>query len=82
MRIEITKSAIKEARKIPAETLISIAEKLGRYAENRKAAVDITALKGEENAYRLRQGEYRALFTIEDDVLTIIAIRPRGAAYR
>ena len=82
MRIEITRSAMKEARKVPVETLLAIAEKLGRYAENQTAAVDISALKGEKNAYRLRHGDYRALFVIEDDVITVTAIRPRGAAYR
>ena len=82
MRIEITRSAVKEARKVPVEVLLAIAEKFGRYAENQTAAVDISALKGEKNAYRLRHGDYRALLVIEDDVLTVTAIRPRGAAYR
>ena len=82
MRIEVTKSAIKEARKVPSEVLLAIAEDLGRYAENRHAAVQVAALKGTENGYRLRVGPYRALFFIENDVLTLTAIRPRGGAYR
>ena len=82
MRIEITRSAIKEARKVPVEILLAIAEKLGRYAQDQGAVVDVSALKGEKNAYRLRHGDYRALFVVEDDVITVTAIRPRGAAYR
>ena len=82
MRIEIIKSAVKEARKTPVEIVLAIAERLGRYAENQKADIDVSALKGEENAYRLRHGDYRALFTIDNDVLTVLAIRPRGDAYK
>ena len=82
MRIELTRSAVKEARKVPVQIILAIAEKLGRYAENQEAAVDVSALKGEQNAYRLRHGDYRALFVIEDDVMTVTAIRSRGDAYK
>ncbi len=82
MRIDMTRSAIKETRKVPEEILWQIAEKLGRYAENQDAAVDVTAIKGEKDTFRLRHGGYRAVFVIEDDVIKVTAVRPRGAAYK
>ena len=77
----MAKSAVKEARKVPTVDLLGIAEKLGRYAENREAAVDVVALKGEPGAFRLRHGDYRALFRVEGDAMTVLAIRHRKDAY-
>ena len=82
MRIVFSKSAIKEVRRVPTKTLLSIAEKLGRYAENREANVDVSALQGEEDTYRLRYGTYRVLFTVQGDELMVLAVRPRGGAYQ
>lgn len=43
---------------------------------------DIRKLAGLENEYRLRVGDLRVLFTIEDDIITINDIKPRGQAYK
>lgn len=43
---------------------------------------DIKKLQGLENDYRLRVGDLRVLFTIEDDIITINDILPRGQAYK
>jgi len=43
---------------------------------------DIKKLHGIENAYRLRVGDLRVLFSIEDDIIFIDNIIPRGQAYK
>jgi len=43
---------------------------------------DISKLKGFENEYRLRVGDLRVLFTIENDIITINNILPRGQVYK
>lgn len=43
---------------------------------------DIKKLIGFENEYRLRVGDLRVLFTIENDVITINDIKPRGQVYK
>lgn len=43
---------------------------------------DITKLKGFENEYRLRIGDLRVLFTLENDIITINNVKPRGEAYK
>ena len=45
---------------------------------------DIVKLQGFENEYRLRIGDLRVLFTLDDnaDTITINDIRPRGQVYK
>lgn len=44
-------------------------------------AGDIRKLKGVENGYRLRIGDLRVLFSMEDNYIFIDNILPRGQAY-
>ena len=43
---------------------------------------DIKKLTGLENEYRLRVGDLRVLFTVENDIITINDISPRGQVYK
>ena len=43
---------------------------------------DIKKLKGYEKEYRLRVGEIRVLFTMENDVIIVNDIKPRGQVYK
>lgn len=43
---------------------------------------DIIKLKGRENQFRLRVGDWRIIFRLSDDAIDIIAILPRGQAYK
>jgi mRNA interferase RelE/StbE len=82
VRIEWKKSAVKEAAKAPIATVLALVEAVGRYAENPGAAVNVKALTGHPGSYRIRKGDWRLVFTIADDVLTIVRIAPRGSVYR
>ena len=42
---------------------------------------DVVKLQGYKNAYRLRVGNYRILFDMDDKII-ITNILPRGAAYK
>ena len=81
-RIEIKRSAVKELEAIPAKDRRRIATKIQALAGNpRPAGCD--KLSGHDK-YRIRQGNYRILYTIEDDVLvvTVIKIGDRRDVYR
>jgi mRNA-degrading endonuclease RelE of RelBE toxin-antitoxin system len=82
VRIEWKKSAVKEAAKAPIASLLGLVEAVSRYAENPDAAVDVKALKGYANSFRVRKGDWRLVFTIADDALTTVRIAPRGSVYR
>lgn len=43
---------------------------------------DVKKLKGYKNDYRLRVGNLRVLFSLEEDTIIIKDILPRGQAYK
>ena len=43
---------------------------------------DIKKLQGYQHDYRLRVGDFRVLFSQEDDIITIKDVLPRGEAYK
>lgn len=43
---------------------------------------DIKKLQGYSNVYRLRIGDYRVIYEIQDENIIIDAILPRGGAYK
>ncbi len=72
-RIEIKRSAAKELETIQGKTRERIVETI------RSLAVDprpphATKLSGEEK-YRLRQGDYRILYRIQDEVVTVVVVK-------
>ena len=82
MKIRIEKSAIKETRKAPIEITIKLIEAVARYAENRDAPVDVKAMQGEQDTFRIRVRDWRLIFTTEGGTISITKIAPRGSVYR
>ena len=82
MRIKWRKSAYREVRKAPIDISAALIEAVSRYAENRNAAVDVKAMRGEQDTFRIRVRDWRLVLTIEGETLTITKITPRGSAYR
>ena len=49
----------------------------------RTGAGDVKILHGDlAGAFRLRLGDYRVLFTLEEDVMRVFGVRHRSKAYR
>ena len=42
---------------------------------------DVKPLKGRPGRMRLRIGEWRAIYRIDSDTLSVITVAPRGSAY-
>lgn len=80
MNIEFSKKAKKQLDLI---TDIKVAKRLINGISKLKTLEgDIKKLIGYENMYRLRIGDYRVIFAIENGILIIVeAILPRGNAY-
>jgi mRNA interferase RelE/StbE len=47
---------------------------LGNLARDPRSAQNVKALKGSDN-YRLRVGDWRVVYTLHDDVLTVLVVR-------
>lgn len=79
-RIEIDKKALKFISKQPKnqqERLLKAIYKLPLQG-------DIKAMQGYVNRFRLRVGDYRVIYTVIDNILTVrvIAIGNRGDIYK
>ncbi len=77
MQIEYKKNAVKYINSADAPT-----KKRLKAAIEKLPFGDIKKLKGFENEYRLRIGDLRVLFTVENDTIIINDIKPRGQAYK
>jgi len=72
-RITIKSSAAKELEQIRKKDRDRIVERIRALAENPRPP-QAKKLSGEEK-YRIRQGDYRILFQIHDDVVTVVVVK-------
>ncbi len=82
-RVVIIKSAIKELSKLPAREAIRLTKKINGLRENPRPK-ECVKLTGSKNEYRIRVGNYRVLYTVEDAVLMvqIIKVGDRKSIYK
>ncbi|GGD45674.1 hypothetical protein GCM10011514_07100 [Emticicia aquatilis] len=81
-KVEISKKALKELEKLPKEVVRKFRDKFSDLAENpysvngTKKLVNPKSLGIElEEVYRVRIGDYRAIYAIENEVLVIFIIK-------
>jgi mRNA interferase RelE/StbE len=72
-KIEIKKSAVKELNNLPNIELKRIVQRIQNLADDPRPP-GCKKLSGEEK-YRIRSGNYRILYIIEDDILIIYIIK-------
>ena len=76
--IEFTSAAVRQWRKLTATTRAQIDHKLKAFAET--GVGDVKALKGGAGM-RLRSGDWRVLFTVKGNTITIHAVGHRRDIY-
>lgn len=81
--IQISKSASKQIKKLPSEIQERIQVKIDSLAVEPRPD-GIKKLKGRENGYRIRVGDYRIVYDIFDDVLliTVVEVGHRSSVYK
>ena len=72
-KIEVKKSAVKEISKLPSKELKKILRVIKSLSNNPRP-VGVVKLSGDEK-YRLRAGNYRILFQILDEDLSVIIVK-------
>ncbi|HET7084685.1 MAG TPA: hypothetical protein VFI23_07945 [Rhizomicrobium sp.] len=77
--VTYTKTAIKALRKIPVRDRDAIMDKIANYAKG--GVEDVKALQGSD-LFRLRHGDWRAIFDQNGTVLNVLNVAKRGEAYR
>ena len=73
-RVDFTPSADKALRKLPQSVQIRIATAARNLREEPRPR-GCVKLKGEEQLWRIRAGDYRVVYTIEDDELIVLVVR-------
>jgi mRNA interferase RelE/StbE len=79
-KVEFKPKSIKDLRKIDKNNQKVIIEKIEKMAHNLSG--DIKKLTNYTPEYRLRVGNYRILFEIEDDKIIIYTIKHRKESYK
>jgi mRNA interferase RelE/StbE len=82
-KIEILKGALKQLKKLSPEIQERIQVKIDDLATEPRPN-GVKKLKGKENAYRIRVGEYRVIYDIFDNILliNIVEIGHRSKVYK
>ena len=82
-RIYLDGRAQKDLDRLPGNTLRRVLEALTALRENPRPP-GCTKLRGSEDAYRIRVGDYRVLYSIDDGAQTIRVwrVRHRREVYR
>ena len=73
-RIEFTKKANKQFQALPQQIQKRIEPKIAALAENPRPH-GVVKLSGEDNAYRIRVGDYRVVYYIEDESVLVLVFR-------
>ncbi len=82
-RIEVKPSAADALAKIPQPNRRRIARKIDRLADNPRPR-GARALEGRLSLYRIRIGDYRVIYQIQEAALLVLVVRigSRGDVYR
>lgn len=73
-RIEFTRSAEKDLRRIEKSRVPAIYDEIERLSEDPRP-LGVKKLAGADRTYRIRVGDYRVVYEIQDEVLLILVIR-------
>jgi mRNA interferase RelE/StbE len=82
-KILVSKEARKVLQKLPKNLLVRIGKAIDGLAGNPRPE-GCKKLEGYDNLYRIRVGDWRISYAIEDDqlIVLVIEVAPRGGAYR
>ena len=72
-RVEIKKSAAKEIERLPRKDMQAVLERIESLSENPRPH-DCKKLSAQEK-YRIRCGNYRILYSVEDDILIVFVVK-------
>lgn len=72
-RVEIKKSAVKEIEHLPRRDIKAVLEKIESFSDNPRPH-DCKKLSTQEK-YRVRCGNYRILYSIEDNILIVFVVK-------
>lgn len=79
--VGLKNSAEKDLRKLPADILRRVLAAIGGLASEPFPPSSLK-LKNADRLYRLRVGDYRVVYEVQSEEVTVVAIRHRREVYR
>lgn len=73
-RVKLRPQAIQGLKKIAEPDRVRIGRRIDALAENPRSE-GMKKLLGAEDLYRIRVGDYRVIYMIQDDVLLVLVVR-------
>ncbi len=73
-KIEVKPAALRSLSKLPREVQTRLARKIEALTRNPRPA-GVEKLKGVPDLYRLRAGDYRILYQIQDKILLVLVVQ-------
>ena len=73
-KIEFVPRALKELAAIPETDQTRIAKRIDALAENPRPP-QCRKLRGAEDVFRIRSGDYRVIYVVADKVVTVTVVR-------
>jgi len=82
-RIEFVPAAVRQLRSFPAKIQVRIRTRVEALGSDPRPA-GCRKLKGADDIYRIRVGDYLILYQVRDDVLIVLvlSVRKRGDVYK
>lgn len=83
-KLEFSSQAIKDLKKIPVKIVKSINQKLVKLSGNPTSTKQVKKMALKGNYFRLRVGDYRALFILENEtkIILVISVKHRKDIYK
>lgn len=81
--VRIAAGAAREIRKLPAQVCALVLEEISKLADD-PLPPGVRKLAGVPDGYRVRKGDYRIVYTIEDNILKIdiVTVGHRDEVYQ
>jgi mRNA interferase RelE/StbE len=82
--VEFERSAKKELDRLDGPIRARVLRKVAALADDPRPPPGVTRLVGADDLWRIRVGDYRVVYVIEDDRLVVLVVRVagRGKVYR
>jgi len=73
-RVEISSAAEKQIKALPKKEQTKIIKRIYKLSDNPLPS-GVKKLKGVDSLYRIRQGDWRIVYTIEDKKLSVLVVK-------
>jgi mRNA interferase RelE/StbE len=79
---DFSRAANKDMARLPADARKTIQGKIAQLVRGPWKMAGVKKFVGDESLYRLRVGDWRVVYEVEGQVITILKVEARGGVYK